>query len=68
MKPTTSKQNHKKVKGTIYREKTVSKELSVPRLICTLITRHGFTSNPEIANKYGISLPTAISYTKELTD
>ncbi|SPT67561.1 N-acetylmannosamine kinase [Anaerobiospirillum thomasii] len=39
-----------------------------PRLICTLITRHGFTSNPEIANKYGISLPTAISYTKELTD
>lgn len=62
------KQQEKTDNKTIDSVKTVSKELSVPRLICNLITRHGFTSNPEIANKYCISLPTAISYTKELSD
>lgn len=53
---------------TISHLKIFNKELSVPRLICNLINRHGYSSNPQIAQKFDLSLPTALAYSKELIE
>lgn len=46
--------------------KVLNKELNVSHLICNLIRRNGCTSNPQIAHELNLSIPTAISYSKEL--
>lgn len=66
----TLDKNEVSLKGSLASQKNKprSRELSISHVICNFVKRYGFTSNPQIASELNLSIPTAISYSKELLD
>lgn len=50
------------------KSKPLSREISIQHVICNLVRRFDYTSNPQIASELSLSIPTAIAYSKDLLD